>query len=203
LRRLACVGALVLVALSAACSSSGSSSPPSSTLGSTTAHTPTSVAPTTTSPSTPAASTSTSAAPPLSKFESDPGVQALRAFAAQAARTLSSGHITDPKLDALMTPAFGKLLKSVAGSEVGRIYPGPNPFTPMKVTHITPNRREVDVCWVAAGWSLDPKTHKVAEKYRVAPIAAATTRSGQRWLVSQFQQAGFSCKGVKIVKKRW
>lgn len=102
-----------------------------------------------------------------------------------------------------MTTAFARMLPGIVHTEVGRIYPGPNPFTPVSVARVTSDQRRIDVCWVAAGWSLNPKTRKVAEAYRVLPVAVGTTRSRGRWLVSAFQQAKFSCSGVKIVKQRW
>lgn len=202
MRRYLCVGALAAIAvLGTACSGSSGGSPSESpTAPSSTPPPTTSAAPTTTAPSTP---TPSPTAAPLSKFENDPGVKALRAFAAQAARTLTSGHAIDAKLNALVTPAFAKVLPGIVETEVGKIYPGPNPFTPVKITSATPTQRNVNVCWVAAGWSLDPKTHKVAEKYQVVPVAVTTTKSGNQWRVAKFADGNFSCLGVKIVKQKW
>lgn len=203
MRRNACVGALVVfAALAAGCSSSGpsgsSSSAPSSTPAPSTPST--SAAPSTsTAPSTPAPSTSAA----LSKFENDPAVKALRVWAAQIARTVNAGNYTDAKLNTLMTPELAKQIKEIDGGEQGHYEPGPLPFTPIAVTNITANSRDVKLCVLAGGFSQHPDTHKVWSKRNVIPVNAAAVRSNGRWVVSKFQSANFSCAGVHIPEQSW
>lgn len=154
--------------------------------------------------STPPPSVSTSAAPkPLSPYENDPAVKALRAWAAQAGRTVNTGKYDDAALNALMTPSLVPTMKHDLGDEVGHYYPGPLPFTPVTVTVNSARSRDVHMCVLAGGYSLNPKTHKPFSKRSVIAIDAGAVRSGQKWLVSKLDNAGFSCKGVKIREQSW
>lgn len=84
-------------------------------------------------PSTPSPPVSpSSSAEPLSPYENDPAVRVLRAWAAETARTINTGHYDNAALKALMTPALAKAKKNLAGGEVGCHYPGPLPFTPIR-----------------------------------------------------------------------
>lgn len=84
-------------------------------------------------PSTPSPPVSpSSSAEPLSPYENDPAVRVLRAWAAETARTINTGHYDSAALKALMTPALAKAKKNLAGGEVGCHYPGPLPFTPIR-----------------------------------------------------------------------
>lgn len=60
-------------------------------------------------PSTPSPPVSpSSSAEPLSPYENDPAVRVLRAWAAETARTINTGHYDSAALKALMTPALAK-----------------------------------------------------------------------------------------------
>jgi hypothetical protein len=160
----------------------------------------------TTAPSSTPVSTSASPSPsptPLSPYEADPAVQALRAWAAQAARTVNSGKYDDAALDALMTPQLAKTMKHVLGTEVGHRYPGPIPFTPVRVTVVNASNRDVRLCVVSDGFSINPKTGKPFAKFHVAPIDAGAVSSGGKWLVAKFDVGSFSCSGVRVKEVRW
>lgn len=188
----AAVFALLGGVVSACSSSSGgkhepsSSTPPPSTTNS--------------SVSTPPPST-TSSTPPLSRFENDPAVKALRRWAAQVGRTINAGHEDDAALDALMTPTMKRGIKPVTGGEVGRHYPGPVPFTPISVTLQSSVERELKVCVVAGGFSIDKNGGRT--KHKVIPIRADLTRVGGRWLLNHFYTASFSCTGVHVAEVAW
>jgi hypothetical protein len=187
--------ALLAVLFAAGCSSSGSSA--KSTPPSVPTSTPVNTPPT----STPAPTPTTTA--PLSPFEADPAVKALRAWAAQAGRTVNAGHYDDAALNALMTPTLAKGMKAAFGGEVGHRYPGPLPFTPVRVVVASPTERDVRVCVVVGGYSLNPKTGKPFSKYRVLAIESGAQDVGGRWRVSKFASGSFSCSGVKIKEVSW
>ena len=171
------------------------------------------------SPSSPAPSTSsviTSATPtptptptpsstaPLSPFEQDPAVKAMRAWAAQAARTVNSGHYNDAALSALMTAGLGKTMRHVFNGDVGLYYPGPLPFTPVSVKVVSATERDMRLCVVGTGFAEKRTTHRPAEALKVLPINAAAVLSSGRWLISKQDTASdFSCSRVAVARPRW
>jgi len=187
----------------AGCSSSGpahetSSSPAPVTTSAAPATTP---APTSSSPS-PSPKPKSSA--PLSRFEADPGVRVLRAWARRAAQTIDNGHYTSAELRALLTPAVAAEMKQTLGTEVGLHYPGPAPFTPLRVAVTSPTSRKIDICLVSDGFSQNKTTHKPAKPLRVVPVSTRETLSGGRWRISQlFSSTAFSCARVKVPMPSW
>jgi hypothetical protein len=160
-------------------------------------------APSTTAPSSTSPTPSPSQAKPLSPFEHDPAVSALRTWAAQVGRTINKGKINDVDLQALMTPNLSGSMRALSGGEIGHTYPGPLPFTPTRVTVGSASSRDVHICIVAGGYSLNPKTGKPFSKYRKQAIDAGAALSNGRWLVSKFVLATFSCSSVKIPEPTW
>ena len=197
---------------------SGTGVPPatgSSASGVTTAAAPsaaTTGAPTTAAPTSAAVPTTTAAATTkpsskptkaLSPFEADPGVHAMRLWAAQVARTINSGHEVDAALTALMSPQLAAEISKVDSGEQGHLYPGPLPFTPVKVVVVSSTARYLPICIVSDGFSVNPKTHKPYGTRKVLPITGRALIYQGRWVVSAFDPATFSCKGVKIAEPTW
>jgi hypothetical protein len=102
-----------------------------------------------------------------------------------------------------MTPELAKTIKNLDGGEQGHYYPGPLPFTPIAVSNITADSRDVKLCMLAGGYSQHPDTHKVWTKRRVVPVSAAAVRSNGKWVVSKFDAGNFSCAGVQISEPSW
>lgn len=196
MNRTAWAAAALAVVLAAGCTSSDKPSP--GPVGASSASTPSTTASTATSPAP-----SPSRAKPLSPFEHDPAVSAFRTWAAQVARTINEGKINDADLSALMTPSLSKSMRVLTGGEIGHAYPGPLPFTPTRVTVTSATRRDLRLCVVDDGFSLNPKTHKPFARRHVQPIDAGAALSNGRWLVSKFDGASFSCAGVKIAEPSW
>jgi hypothetical protein len=102
-----------------------------------------------------------------------------------------------------MTPELAKQIKDVDGGEQGHYEPGPLPFTPIAVTNITANSRNVKLCVLAGGFSQHPDTHKVWSKRSVIPVESGAVRSNGTWRVSKFKGGNFSCAGVHIPEQSW
>jgi hypothetical protein len=192
----------VVLALVAGCSSSG----PAAKSASSPAPAPTTPVPTTpasaSSGSTPAPSPSTS--PPLSRFEADPGVRVLRAWARAAGQTINAGHYTSAGLRALLTPTVAAEMKQTLGTEVGLHYPGPAPFTPVRVSVTSPTSRKIDICLVSDGFSQKKSTSKPAKPLRIVPVSTQETLTGGRWRISELlSTTAFSCAGVKVPMPSW
>lgn len=152
-------------------------------------------------PSTPAPTSPTSApASTPAPTATDPGVRALRAWAAEAARTVNAGHYDSKALDRLMTPGFRSHMKAVLGNSLGYRYPGPIPFTAKSVNLSAKNQRQIDVCFVSSGYALSKKTGKPKGRLQVTPLDARVRRANGRWLVAALYNGSFSCSGVHIRK---
>ncbi|MGN6605760.1 MAG: hypothetical protein ACTHMS_01945 [Jatrophihabitans sp.] len=193
---------LLAAALSAGCTSSGS--PKADAPSSTPATSATSsAAPTSTTPAPSSSSATSAAPPPLSPFEADPAVRALRLFGAEGARAITAGKVTTPAFDATMTPTLRPDAKLFTGDERGLRYPGPLPFTPVRVQVRSGTEREVRLCIVAQGFAVSPKTGKPVTKRAVQAIDATVVRQGGVWLVNTFEGASFSCAGVTIQEPTW
>jgi hypothetical protein len=127
----------------------------------------------------------------------------LRAWAAQAARTVNTGKYIDPALAKLMTTRRAKGMKVIMGDEVGTYYPGPLPMLPLRVAAVSPSERRIKICVVAAGFSLKPGTHVPHEPFELMPVDAALQLSAGSWKVSLYQRANFSCATVKVPMPKW
>lgn len=168
--------------------------------------TTTTAAPTTTAVATTSAAPTTAATKPgkpLSPYEADPGVTAMRAWAAQFANTVNAGHVTDPALNALMTPQLAAEMQKITGGEQGHRYPGPLPFTPERVVVTSATARYLPLCVVVDGFSINPKTHKPYGPRTIRSMAGRALVYQGRWVVSAFDTATFSCKGVKVPEPTW
>lgn len=210
LSRSACAVLLGAALVLSACSSGKSTAtppltvPPSADAGQTPANPP-SEAPTTEAPVTPTPSASPRpTAKPLSKFENDPAVKAMRVWAAQAARTVNTGHYDSAALDKLMTPAFARSMKHVLGVDVGLHYPGPIPVQPLSISVESASHRTIRACSILDGFAVDPVTSKPGRPRDVGSAAIPMQLVKGRWLVAEFLEApALSCKGVVVAVRTW
>ena len=196
-RTLAGVAGCAIIALLSGCTSSGGDSggsrPPRPQPATSTSSSASS------SSASPTPSPSSSA--PLSRFEGDPGVAALRNWAEVAARTVNSGHYISSSLRRLMTSTVAKEMKQTMGTDVGLHYPGPIPFTPIRVGVPSTTSRRIDACFVSTGFAQKPHTNEPAKKLKVIPVRTTETLTRGRWLLSALLSTGsFSCSGVDVPK---
>jgi hypothetical protein len=143
----------------------------------------------------------TTAAPsptPLSPYENDPGVKALRKFYAAAAKAINVRNLRHPDLVAMSTPKRQARNEVLFKTELGLRVPGPIPFTPVAVRSNGSTSRTILYCGLDEGFSLDPKTGKPARPRSVVPVAASMVRIDGRWKVDSLTSADFSCVGVKV-----
>lgn len=186
--------AAVAVLLLAVAGCSGSSKPAQGPVSSVSSSAP---APTATTP-TPTPTQSK----PLSAYESDPAVKALRQWAVVAAQTVNSGHDDSAALNKLMTPTEPKYIHYVL-NDVGMHYPGPLPFTPLRLASPTTAERDIYACFLATGFAVDPKTGK-PEAYKPLPSKVVMQLSGGRWLFGGlFVDKSVSCSGVHVPEVKW
>jgi len=140
---------------------------------------------------------------PVSPFEDDPAVKALRAWTAQLAKTVNAGKTDEPALDALMTQAVKAGITKIIGGAAGLYMPGPLPFIPIQITKETSTQHNINICVVNEGFSQDPRTHKPLGVHTIKPIDAGADFVDGRWLVSGFFRGHFSCDGVVVPEPTW
>lgn len=192
------VAAALVAAVAGGCTSSGATKESSS---------PTSTQPAPATSSSAAPSTSTTPRPkptPLSPFEADPAVQAMRKFFYVGARTVNEGHYTSPALHALITSVLAREIKQVFGPDVGGYYPGPVPFQPVGVTVISSTRRDIRGCLLANGWAQNRKTHEPLRAYQVIGARTQANKVSGRWLMGALPaDKNIRCSNVKVQTQRW
>jgi len=188
--------AVIASAALVACTSS--SKPKQTPLGSTSA--PSTL---TTPATTPTPSPTTTV--PLSPFEDDPAVKALRTWASLAAKAVNAGgRFTDPALRQVMTPAFAKNMQYVLGTDIGLYYPGPVPFLPLSVRAVNSTVHAIQACFVSTGFAQKPATHKAAEPRSVVAVDVRGQLVAGVWKVSQQQAtSAFSCKTARVAMPTW
>ena len=131
-------------------------------------------------------------------------MKVMRGWAAQAARTVNSGHYDSRALDRYMAPVFKHAMKKVLGPDVGLHYPGPLPIQPIGVVAISASRRAVKVCAMTDGFALDPKTGKPASKRVVRPAKAYFVKPHGSWRMTGLLPAkNVSCHGVTVKAPTW
>jgi hypothetical protein len=186
-RRLAAGAATlaVVAVLTSGCSRSDATQAPPSATGSASASA---------SRSAPASPSAT----PASPYEDDPGVKTMRAYYAAIAKAINARNLRLPELVALSGRELAARTPSTLDVELGNRAPGPVPFTPTAVRSNGPRSRTVLLCVLDDGWTVNPKTGKLARPRNVIAGRADLVKVGGRWKVDALTRASFSCTGVTV-----
>ena len=167
------------------------------------ATTPSPSAASSTSP-TPSPTPSASPTPttPLSRFEGRPEVKALRAWAAAGARDVDAHQRSMPRARRFDTAHGHPDTTSSFRRDFDKYYPGPLPFTPVRVRR-TGTTSKVWTCVTGAGFSLTRPGGPVAEEpHKVAAVFTLRHVQGA-WLVDDIAAARLRCAGVPITPVEW
>jgi hypothetical protein len=95
------------------------------------------------------------------------------------------------------TPAGVQASKGMASEDLGLVYPGPLPFTPVKVVE-SKGVATVQVCLQSRGWGLNPKTKLPAESREIVPADFTLKRTGAGWKFDSVAGSRRDCSGVKV-----
>jgi hypothetical protein len=159
----------------------------------------------TTASSSPVPSPSTSA--PLSPFETQAPVIALRNWAAAATKAYNaSQNYSDPSLVALEEPSFVSVTSTLYADDAksGLTYPGPLPFTPIAVASPSPTEASISTCVVGQGFAVSPATQKPIAALTVLPVTFSETLTNGAWLLSGIANATtYSCTNVVPAEQAW
>lgn len=157
----------------------------------------------TTSPSASPSASRSASAEPLSPYEGDPAVKALRLHYLGAALGINRKNMHNKQLKDSSTARRYGVMTQLAKPEFGTYYPGPNPFTPLDVTRVSATERKVVFCGVETGWTLNRKGGKPVAKRTLSSLEGTIVRQQGRWRVSQLLYRKDSCTGVEIPEVFW
>ena len=186
-----------LTLLGAAACGSGDSAAGPAPLTSSPTTTPPTAAPSTTAPTSEAP-----AADPLSEFEGDPAVKALRRFAAAIGESVNDNDASLRAAWPVLTRHGRRVFQDAAASDIKLFYPGPLPLTPTRVEHAGATTRVLSCVWVS-GWGQEPKTKLPADGRELAPITWVLRREGGDWKVDEQVFADIDCSKVPVKGVAW
>jgi len=130
-------------------------------------------------------------------------VKAARKWASEYGRAVNAKNPKYKPWLATMTTATAKRSAGYMKSDLGTTYPGPLPFTPVKVTG-SGGTAKVMTCMQFEGWATDPKTKQPVSKVKISPAVFDLTRAGSSWQMSSlYDGEGYSCSKVKVVGRAW
>ena len=167
---------------------------------------PPTAAPPSTGASTPSLPPPPSATPtpvdqPLSAFEADPAVQALRAFYVAAAQALNADDFSLPSLRTVSTAARAERNAADFAVDRGGYVPGPTPFTPVGVQVASATRRVVAFCGLEAGWVLTAPGGRPTQAEVVSAGEVALVLDQGVWKVDRISKTSTPCAGVPIQRR--
>jgi hypothetical protein len=137
---------------------------------------------------------------PLSRFEDEPQVKVARRWAAGVARATTAGDRSARAIKPFTTPQGWKRMQGYMAEDMGRLYPGPLPFTPLGVRTTGASGR-IPMCIWVGGFTLDPKTKQPDKAPRIVGADLTLKKLGGRWKVDDLLFQDFSCKKT-VVKGR-
>ncbi len=139
---------------------------------------------------------------PLSRFEGRPPVKATRAFAAGIGRAVNKGDDQLRGMSRLLTANGQAVLPEGAAEDAGLYYPGPLPFTPLRVKTDGP-RSTVVACVMGDGWAQDRASKLPARALNVIPIEFRLVKVDGRWKIDDAVPTGQDCRSVNVKGVPW
>lgn len=156
---------------------------------------PSSSTPTPTESSTPTP-TPTPTRRPLSRFENEPVVKVTRKWAAGVATSINANDRT-MRAAAPFSTGDASRFASYVEEEFGLVYPGPTPFTPVKV-QARGSAATVDICLWTAGWGQKRQTKLPVEKREIQPVSVNLKRVAGAWKVDGLIARQGNCSAVPV-----
>lgn len=158
-------------------------------------------APSVAEPTTPASpESSPSPSPtPLSPFEADPAVRALRAHLVAAAEGINAKDLETPALRATSTARRLSRLPDIYSEEIKTYFPGPRPVAVLGVNVVSAAARDVLACSLEDGFGLDKPGGTPVMPEKVLPVEFEVLLEDGQWKVHAVRSAeGVSCSGVVL-----
>lgn len=187
------VGVLALTGCSSSTNAASSSAAP------TTTSTSSSSSPSSTTTSSTPTPSSTTTLPPLSPYEKEPQVIAVRKFATEYAKAVNAQKPTYAPFVATMVP--GTNFSGILGTDLTKklYYPGPLPFTPVRV-----QGNYVYACVWAEGFATDRKTGQAPESRSIYKTRFELKKVNSDYrVVTWGDDTSFNCASTQVVGRAW
>jgi hypothetical protein len=140
---------------------------------------------------------------PLSEFEDEPQVKAVREFLELSALAVNRGDEQMSNARGVMTARGADVLPSTIARDVGLYYPGPVPFTPTSV-RVDAKEATVPGCVLADGFAKkNEKAGKPARKRQVIAVNFGLVKVDGTWKVDSAKPGALACKGVEVEAVTW
>lgn len=137
--------------------------------------------------------------PPLSPFESDPAVQAFRAYLAASSEAINAKNLQLPTFAALATAERAARHKQLYTEDLGTYYPGPPPAAVLGVRAVTATSRVISICLLDQGFALNKPGGTPTAARNVGPGLVEMALEGKQWKVDRFlRDPKGSCAGVTL-----
>lgn len=138
-------------------------------------------------------------AEPLSPFEDDPAVIALRAYLAASSEAINAGDLRLPEFTARATAKRQARHAELYAEDEGTFFPGPPPTAVLAVQAVSPAARNVVTCLLDDGFALDREGGSPTEPRLVVPGIFQMIQEGETWKVdAAVRDPAGSCDGVPL-----
>lgn len=136
---------------------------------------------------------------PLSPFESDPAVQAFRAYLAASSEAINAKNLQLPSFAALATAERAARHEQLYTEDLGTYYPGPPPAAVLGVRAVSATSRVISICLLDQGFALDKPGGTPTAARNVGPGLVEMALKGTQWKVDRFlRDPKGSCAGVTL-----
>jgi hypothetical protein len=161
---------------------------------------PTSSTPTPTEASSTPAPTPTQR--PLSRFENTPQVKVMRKWAVAYGHAVNAGDRSLQALAPYSTQTGMQLFPKLGAEDAGTYFPGPQPFTPLRVK-VGGGTAVVTSCFWSDGWGQDRQTKLPARKRHIIPADLVFKKQAGHWKLDTVNQGRNSCSDVPVKGIPW
>jgi hypothetical protein len=164
---------------------------------------PVSESPSSSTPSpTEASSTPTPTQRPLSRYEDKAPVKVMRSWAVAYGKAINADDRSLGALAPYSTRAGLKLFPRLGAEDFGTYFPGPQPFTPLRVK-VSGGTAVVSSCLWSDGWGQDRRTKLPARKRNIVPADLVFKKQAGRWKLDTVNAGRNSCSQVPVKGIPW
>jgi hypothetical protein len=166
---------------------------------------PVSESPSSSTPSATESSTAPSPTPtakPLSRFEGQPQVKVMRKWAVAYGKAINANDHSFRGVARFSTSSAMKDLPTQSAEDAGTYFPGPQPFTPVRV-RVAGGTAVVSSCLWSDGWGLNPKTKLPARKRNIIPADLVFKKQAGLWKLDAVNAGKTNCSQVPVKGIPW
>jgi hypothetical protein len=139
---------------------------------------------------------------PLSRFENTPEVKVMRKWAVAYGKAVNAGDRSLRAVAPYSTAAGMKVFPKVGAEDFGTYFPGPQPFTPVRI-RVAGGTSVVTSCLWSDGWGQDPRTKLPARKRDIIPADLVFKKEAGHWKLDTLNEGRNDCSQVPVKGIPW